>query len=79
MLMCFQNNELNVSKNCSNGHGGSQEKRSSYRAREIGALEIAAEQVCLPFQMTKQRNIYSCAVALYSLKSRYLMHAFFWK
>ena len=53
MLMCFQNNELNVSKNCSNGHGGSQEKRSSYRAREIGALEIAAEQVCFPFQTTK--------------------------
>nr|XP_022319345.1 myotubularin-related protein 13-like isoform X2 [Crassostrea virginica] len=41
----LKNNELNVSKNCSNGHGGSQEKRSSYRAREIGALEIAAEQL----------------------------------
>lgn len=42
----FQNSELNVSKNC-NGQSVTQEKRSSYRAREMGALEIAAEQVNL--------------------------------
>eukprot|EP00105_Crassostrea_gigas_P044502 XP_019928650.1 PREDICTED: myotubularin-related protein 13 isoform X4 [Crassostrea gigas] len=39
-----KNSELNVSKNC-NGQSVTQEKRSSYRAREMGALEIAAEQL----------------------------------
>ncbi|XP_048780690.1 myotubularin-related protein 13-like isoform X6 [Ostrea edulis] len=40
-----KNNELNVAKNSSNGQTVSSERRSSYRSREIGVLEIAAEQL----------------------------------